>query len=138
MKNTTTLEFRSIADGLGILSSAACALHCLSLPILLLAGTTLPASFLTDESFHRAALWVVIPSALFGFGLGCWRHKDGWVLLMGAIGLAGISLAGLVLHDLIGETGERVVTFAGASLLIAAHVRNYKLCRSDRCDHSEP
>ena len=127
-----------MADALGAVGSAACALHCLLIPTLLVAGTVLPGSFLGGESFHLAMLAVIFPSAVLAFALGCWRHRDRWVLLLGAAGLVGMLLAVTVLHDLVGETGERVATLASAALLISAHWRNFKLCRTcSDCNHEE-
>ncbi len=133
MRHSTTLDFRTIADGLGIVGATACAIHCIAIPTLLVLGTTVPAFLAGDESFHKLMLWLVVPSAAIAFSLGCWRHKDLWVLLLGVLGATGLVLAGTVLHDLVGEVGERVATLVSASLLIAAHVRNFKLCRSESC-----
>ncbi len=126
---------RTVADGFGVAASALCAVHCLLVPTLLVAGTALPACLLSDELFHRALLWVILPSALVALGLGCWRHKDLWVFLLGAAGLLGMTLSVAVLHDLIGEAGERSVTLASAALLISAHARNFICCRSHDCEH---
>ena len=126
---------RAIADWSGIAASSACAVHCVLVPVLLVTGTVLPASFLTGEAFHKAMLWVILPAALVAFGIGCWRHKDRWVMVLGSIGVAGIILAAVVVHDIAGETGERVVTMLSAAILIAAHYRNFQLCRASDCDH---
>ena len=82
-------------------------------------------------------LWWVVPSAVLAFALGCRRHKDRRVLLLGAVGIAGMVLAGTVLHEVMGEAAEKMVTLAAAGLLIAAHLQNFKLCRSDSCRHEE-
>lgn len=103
MRSSTTLEVRSFVDGLGVIGATACALHCIAVPVLLVLGSTEPSAFLRDESFHSRMLWLVVPAALHPFALGCQRHKDRWVLLLGAFGLAGLVLARTVLHDLIGE-----------------------------------
>ena len=126
-----------MADGVGLVGSAVCALHCVAAPLLLVAGTTLPASFVADEAFHRMLLWVILPAAVLAFGLGCWQHKDRWVLGLGVVGLAGLACSAAVSHALIGETGERVVTLASAGILIAAHVRNFRRCRAVGCDHEK-
>ena len=68
------------------------------------------------------------------FSLGCREHRDAWVLALGAIGMLGILLAATVLHDVLGESGERAATLAAAVVLISAHFRNYRLCRASRCD----
>ena len=125
----------TIADWLGIAASTACAVHCILLPALLVTGTLLPVSLLGDELFHQAMLWVILPAAIVAFGIGCWRHKDRWVLGFGMIGLSGMVLSGSVLHDVIGEVGERIVTLLSAAVLVGAHYRNFQLCRSSGCAH---
>ena len=130
-----TGRVRAIADWFGMAASAACAIHCIVLPALLVTGTVLPASLLGDELFHTAMLWVILPAAILAFGIGCWRHKDRWVLALGMIGLTGMVLAVAVVHDIAGESGERIVTLVSAAVLITAHYRNYQLCRSSGCAH---
>ncbi len=125
----------AFADWLGIAASTACGVHCILLPTLLVTGTVLPASVFADESFHQAMLWMVLPAAIVAFGIGCWRHKDRWVLALGMVGLTGMVLSAAILHDLVGEVGERMATVLSAAILVAAHYRNYRLCRSSGCDH---
>ena len=137
MKPSTALDIRTIADGLGVVGATVCALHCIALPALLVLGATVPTVFLGDESFHRSMLWWVVPSAVLAFTLGCWQHKDRRVFLLGALGIAGMVLSGTVLHDVMGEAAEKTVTLGSAALLIAAHLRNFKLCRSESCQHGE-
>lgn len=129
---------RAIADWSGIAASSACALHCVLVPVLLVTGTVLPIAFFADEAFHKAMLFLIVPAAVVAFGIGCWRHKDKWVMVLGAVGLAGIILAAVVVHDIAGETGERIVTVLSAAILIAAHYRNFQLCRSSDCTHDSP
>ncbi|MEM8983417.1 MAG: MerC domain-containing protein [Pseudomonadota bacterium] len=135
MQQPSTTRTSSIADSIGILASGLCAIHCILIPVLLLTGTVVPASFFTDEGFHKATLWLILPAALIGLGLGCRRHKDRTVLTLGVIGAVGIAVAGTVLHEWLGETGERVATVIFATMLIVAHYRNYRLCRSADCEH---
>ena len=134
---TGSLGVRSFADGIGILGSAACALHCVAAPVLLVAGTTLPAALVADETFHQKLLWTILPASIVAFGLGCWQHKDRWVLALGVLGLLGLSAAVAVPHELIGESGERLATVGSAGILTAAHLRNFRRCRADGCDHEE-
>ena len=136
MADIRTTGVSSIADWLGIAASTACAVHCILLPTLLVTGTVLPATILGDEAFHAAMLWLILPAAVVAFGIGCWRHKDRWVLAFGIIGLTGMVLAVAVLHDIIGEAGERIVTVLSAAALVVAHYRNFRLCRSSGCDHA--
>ena len=138
VSNMTALRtngVRTLADWLGIAASTACAAHCILIPVLLVTGTVLPASFLGGESFHLAMLWMILPAAIVAFGIGCWRHKDRWVLAFGIIGLAGMVLSVTVVHELAGELGERITTVLSAAVLILAHYRNFQLCRSSGCAH---
>jgi len=137
MKTSTTLDLRTIADGLGVVGATVCALHCIALPALLVLGSTVPTVLLGDESFHRLMLFWVLPSAGLAFALGCRRHRDRRVMLLGALGMAGMALAATVLHDVMGEAAEKIVTLGAAALLIAAHLRNFRLCRSESCQHGE-
>lgn len=129
-----TSRVRDFADWFGIAASTACAMHCILVPTLLITGTVLPASFLSDELFHTVMLWVIIPTALLAFAIGCALHKDRWVLALGLLGLTGMLLAVSVFHDIAGEAGERAATLISAAILIAAHYRNFRLCRSSHCD----
>ncbi len=135
METTRSLDFRSLADGIGILGSAICALHCLAAPVVLVAGMALPSWLAGQETIHEMLLWAIFPTSFLAFGIGCWQHADYRVLLLGILGLSGLSAAVAVPHELIGENGERIITVGSAGLLIAAHLRNFRRCRADGCCH---
>ena len=135
MDKTRSLDMVSLGDTIGILGSATCAVHCVLTPLFLVAGTVVPTSFVADEGFHRLLLWIVLPSSIFSFGLGCWRHKDLVVLFLGGLGLLGLSLPLIAAEGTISEFTERVVTVGAAAVLISAHVRNFRRCQADCCDH---
>ena len=130
-----TGKVRTIADCFGIAASTACAMHCILVPTVLVTGTVLPAFVLGDEYFHVAMILMILPAAIVAFGIGCWRHNDGRVLALGMIGLTGMMLSVAVVQDVAGEAGERIVTLLSAAILIAAHYRNFRLCRSFGCAH---
>jgi hypothetical protein len=129
---------RPIADTVGLTGSVLCALHCLIVPISLVFGQIGPLSLVEDEFFHRILLSAVVPAAVLAFGIGCWNHRDPWVLVLGAVGLISLTAALTVLHDVLGENGERSAAILASGLLIAAHVRNFRLCRDCVCDHETP
>jgi len=95
-----------------------------------------PLPIVDDEVFHRVMLWAVVPVAALAFSMGCMQHKDRRVLLMGGVGIVCLVASFTVLHDMAGETGERILATVSAALLIAAHVRNFRLCRSGACAHA--
>ena len=133
MEYAKSFELRSFADGVGILGSAICAVHCMATPVLIAVGTSVPLWQAGDESFHQSMLWIIIPSSILAFSLGCWRHKDRWVLALGVLGLLGITAPIAAPLGSLGETGERWVTVCAAALLVAAHFRNFKRCHARDC-----
>lgn len=134
MEKARSFDVVPVADGIGILGSLACAVHCILTPLILVAGPMLPAYFSVDESFHAMLLLMILPASVLSFGLGCWRHKDRTVLVLGLVGLAGLTFPVVAPHGVIGEVSERWLTLGSAAVLISAHVRNFKRCRSDACD----
>lgn len=124
-----------LADKFAVSSSTLCALHCIALPFFIGVFPAIGASFLADESFHYWLLGLVVPSSAFGLLLGCRKHKNFAILGAGCFGVAVLILAALFGHDFIGESGERLVTLFGATIIAAAHIYNFKLCRSSNCAH---
>jgi len=122
-------------DVAAVVFSGACLIHCMAGPLLLVVGSAFPVVFLPDEAFHRLMLIAVLPLSSAALFLGCSRHKDGAVCAFGVAGLVLLFAGGVFVHDLVGETGERIVTVCGSLLLVSGHVRNYKLCRRHSCRH---
>ena len=75
---------QKIIDNLGITISSVCAIHCLLLPAIFLIA---PYSFLASHEFHEALIYFIL-ALCFGiaFVLGCRRHKDTRVAVMGTFG----------------------------------------------------
>ena len=122
-------------DKLAVSTSAICAIHCLSLPLLVGFFPALGATFFGQEAFHVWLLWLVIPLSMVALTLGCRTHKDLWVAMLGTAGLTILIAAAAFGHDLLGETGERLATLLGATAIAGGHLRNYSLCRSANCAH---
>ncbi len=129
------MRVAAAADALGTIGSALCIMHCLASPIVLVTGALLPSVLLPDEQFHQAMLWFVVPTSAVAVALGCRRHKDRPTLLLGVAGVLGLLLAGTAPYAMLGELGEKVVTLLAAALLISGHARNFRLCRSEDCEH---
>ena len=124
---------QKIIDNLGITISSVCAIHCLFLPMIFLIA---PYSFLASHEFHEALIYFILPCAFVAFILGCRRHKD---LLVGVMGTFGIVLLGsaLLMHDVFHsdqhseEFSTILITVCGSILLIFSHLRNRKLCMQE-------
>jgi len=132
MQETST-NMDKAAIGLSLM----CVVHCLLTPVAIIMIPALGATFLEDERFHYAILFLVLPTSLIALGLGCRKHGRLEILMMGLLGLTILCLILIVGEDVIGETGEKVSTVLGSAIIAYAHVRNFRLCRSNKCDSPE-
>lgn len=89
---------------------------------------------MADEAFHRIIVAFVLPISFIALFLGCRRHKDRTVSVLGIIGLILLALSAYFGHELFGELGEKVVTVISGLILAISHYRNYRLCQHDGCE----
>lgn len=120
-------------DKFAVSTSALCAIHCLFLPIILSLFPVLDSTFFGQEAFHKWLLFLVIPLSLIAFTMGCKRHKNWFVILLGFIGLMTLICTAVYGHELLGHEGERIATLFGVSVLAMGHLLNYRLCRRNQC-----
>lgn len=115
--------------------SFMCLAHCLLIPVVVILLPTAIAIPLEDELFHKALLIGVIPMSIIALIMGCRNHKKWAVLLWGAYGLSILFFAGFFGHDIVGETGEKILTVIGSLLIIVGHYKNYRLCgKHQKCE----
>ena len=121
---------QKIIDNLGITISSVCAIHCVLLPAIFIIA---PYSFLASHEFHEALIYFILPCAAIAFILGCRKHGDIKVAIMGTLGVMLLS-SSLLFHDIFHaeEHSEELITvlitIAGSVMLILSHLRNRKLC----------
>lgn len=125
----------STLDRTAIGLSVLCLLHCLALPLALIAGSSFTALWFADERFHQLLVFLVLPTSIVALMLGCKKHKTWSVLAWGFSGVCVLTIAALFAHDLVGESGEKILTVIGSIFVFVGHVFNFRLCRSDACDH---
>ena len=125
-----------LAEGWGdraaICFSSLCILHCLLLPLLLVAYPIGIVLTLSDEIFHQIMVFLAVPLSLVSLYVGYGHHKRNQVIVFGGIGLVILVLPLVVPHELISESGETWLTVSGALILCMAHVVNFRLCTSDQ------
>ena len=126
-----------LLDGLAIVLSGTCLLHCLALPLLVTVFPIVHGSLLEEKYFHLIMLVLILPSSLIALTVGCRKHKDRWTMALGAVGLCVMTITALFGHDLLGTLGERVSTSVGGVVLAIAHIRNYLTCRRVDCQHED-
>jgi uncharacterized membrane protein YkvI len=129
-----SIRTQRLMDKTAIALSTACAIHCLSLPILIIMLPILSTTFLGDESFHRLLLWFVFPTSVFAITQGCRRHKNWLVLLFASLGLTILLGTATLGEQVFNENSERIATVLGAMFLVFGHYRNYSCCRRNKCD----
>ena len=121
---------QKIIDNLGITISSVCAIHCVLLPAIFIIA---PYSFLASHEFHEALIYFILPCAAIAFVLGCRKHGDLKVAIMGTLGVMLLA-SSLLFHDIFHaeEHSEELITvlitIAGSIMLILSHLRNRKLC----------
>ena len=124
---------QKIIDNLGITISSVCAIHCVLLPAIFIIA---PYSFLASHEFHEALIYFILPCAATAFVLGCRKHGDLKVALMGTLGLMLLA-SSLLFHEIFHseEHSEELITvlitIAGSVMLILSHLRNRKLCSQE-------
>ena len=125
-------SLQPVVDKAAIGLSLLCAVHCLALPLAIALLPSLAAVGLADEAFHTWIVLAVIPLSTFALTLGCKKHRQMGVLYTGLLGLSFLCLTPLLGHELLGEAGEKILTLAGAGLIAASHINNFKLCQKGR------
>jgi len=115
-----------VLDRIGITATSLCALHCILLPVLLPALPLLGLSFLADHEWEHVFLLVTAllgTVALFSGFKKYHRKIYPFYLLFLGIFIYWIK------HD-FSEDIQAYFIVIGASLIVAAHLINLKLCNS--------
>ena len=119
-------------DRAAICFSSLCVLHCLLLPVLLVAYPIGIVVTLSDEIFHQIMVSVALPLSLASLYVGYGHHKRNQLVVLGGIGIVMLVLPLITPHELISESGETWLTVAGAVIVCMAHVVNFRLCTADQ------
>lgn len=126
---------RKFSDIMAISASTLCFFHCLFTPVAMILLPVLGANALDNEYFHKFMLFLVLPSTAVAVSLGCRRHKDLLVVLLGAAGFILLLSGFFVGNAVAGDYGEILLTIAGGVILVSGHIRNFMLCREESCIH---
>jgi hypothetical protein len=137
-------------DRFAIFLSVSCAIHCLLTPILIIFLPIVATTFVAHADFHLWMLYLVLPTTAIAIFLGCKKHKDKIVIALSGLGLLIVTASTIYQYSLQTDDGTCVICASGGhaltnplvlinilagALLISAHVRNFKLCRKNSCNH---
>ena len=122
-------------DTAAVVLSSVCMLHCLALPIVLTLLPIVNVTLLDESTFHLVMMVGILPLSVIALSVGCRQHKDSLTLILGGAGLLILTFTAVFGHDTLGLPGERIVTSIGGLVLAAAHIQNYRCCKSENCTH---
>jgi len=117
------------SDKMAISLSFLCALHCLVIPFLVVLLPNLAIIPLEREAFHFWMVVAVIPISLYALMLGCKKHKTPSIVTIGLLGLVCLIGAVMLGESYLGESGEKLLTVLGATLVALSHYQNYSRCK---------
>ena len=124
------LKAQMTSDKLAISLSAACVIHCLFAPTLIIFAYSFLSFSVESELIHYIILMLALPISGLALVLGYRNHK---VLSFLIIGITGLSL--MLLAILLSEgTSEKVLTVIGSCTVAYAHYKNHKVCKELECN----
>jgi len=124
------IKYKFWWDRLGIALSLVCLVHCLVLPVAIVALPLVAAQWLDTGIFHTALALVLLPVALLAVVPGLRMHGRISVAAAMAAGLSLLSTAAFAGEDLLSHQWQIGLTIAGGAILVAAHAVNLSLCRA--------
>ncbi len=112
-------------DFVGVVLSGSCLVHCLLLPVAVVAAPSL-AIWLgeTESSVHWSLFAVALVVSGWALYTGFRRHRVALVMVVGGVGLL---VMGVAAAHLFGRAPEAALTLLGASIVALAHVVNLRL-----------
>lgn len=124
---TSAADSRSrMYDALAVTASGLCLVHCLLLPLLVIAVPALAATLLLPERFHLWALMLAVPTSLAAVASGYARHRARHPSAIVAPGLVLLAAGALLAPTPVAETA---LTVAGALTLAIGHAANWRAIR---------
>jgi len=120
----------NLLDRAAIMLSGLCMLHCLALPIVLIAVPMLEP--IVSGHFHLQMLAIVVPVSTVAFAIGLLRHRHPGMLAWGVVGMLLLLIGGTWAHNEVGIVADRAFTISGALILAAAHYTNSRLTKQHR------
>ena len=121
-----------LVDTTGACLSVACAIHCLSMPLLIAALPLIGLGFFATERAELALITGAIGLAIASLAWGVRLHRNWRALLILIVALAFIATS----RTAVEGTFEVVFYSIGGVLLASAHLVNRHLCKT--CPACEP
>jgi hypothetical protein len=120
-------------DGLGVLLSGICLVHCLVLPIAVGLVPLLGIGILGHQQFHQVLIFLVLPTSAIGLSLGYRRHHRSYILAIGIVGVAILVAIALFAHELVDSRAEIIIASVGGIIVASSHILNLLEARKTAC-----
>lgn len=117
-------------DRVGLWLSSLCALHCLLTPLIMLSIPFMARYYLAHPNVHLLLAILIFPVGMIAFLSGYRHHRRKIVLALGFPGIFIVSFIPYMVHGLRWSLPETAFMIVGSALLIAAHWKNLRSCRS--------
>lgn len=130
---------KNLWDKMGIFISSLCLIHCMGLPIVIIAFPALKSTIMHDE-LHEILFVAIIAISFLAFLPNYKLHKQKKVLFtaLSGIGMLLISISAghhLETQHIADKITEISLSIIGSFVLIKAHYMNAK-CTHEACDHN--
>lgn len=115
-------------DGLGVITSIACAIHCVVLPLLITSLPIFGYNIIENPVFE----WTMIGIAFF---VGAYSLFHGYRIHHRSLMPVLIFTAGFILlvSKQFDPNHEAIYLVPAVALIISAHYINFRLCRKKKC-----
>ncbi|OAN98754.1 hypothetical protein A8B75_19635 [Sphingomonadales bacterium EhC05] len=110
-----------------LLLSGLCIVHCIGLPLLLVAIPALANVLALPETVHFYIVLLALPLSLSVLAYGTCQHRSFIPLAVGAAGLLSMTVALTATY----HSDEIILSSIGAIVVAFAHINNWK--RRSRC-----
>lgn len=122
------MNFKANWDGLGILTSLACAIHCALLPLILTSLPLFGVNILHNAAFEWGMIAIAAAVGFYALYHGyITHHGNTKPIMMFAVGLLFL-ISKQFFHSM-----ENWLLLPAVTLIISAHYYNYTLCRKSKC-----
>lgn len=133
-KETLLSRFIGIMDIAGVFASTVCTIHCLLLPIVVVALPMLAKPLVEHDIVHVSLAGFVFLFCLTAYLPGYLKHRDKRLIFIGILGVSLVFFATFMAR-VWGEIIEAAIITAGNTIIIFGHLLNRKLLEHSNCKH---
>jgi hypothetical protein len=116
-------------DGLGIITSLLCAIHCALLPILLTSLPLFGINIIHNLLFEWGMILLTVAVGAFSLYHGFIKHHQQWMPII----FFSVGIFFLVAKQLF-HSNELWLLLPAVLLVVTAHYQNYRLCHLSKCN----